>query len=119
LRARDPFVVGRKRLGKLVREGYLDLINAPSILFHPYRMLIMKTLFLHENVEFRQLRYSIPEMTDGNLASHLRVLERSGFIDCHKEIVDRKLRTSYEITKKGKNSFLLLQKSLKKAIENE
>jgi DNA-binding HxlR family transcriptional regulator len=82
-------------------------------------MLIMKTLFLHGNAEFRQLRYAIPEMTDGNLASHLRVLESSGYVNCHKEIVERKLRTSYEITEKGKRSFVLLKKSLKKVVDNE
>lgn len=110
---------GRKRFEKLVREDYLDLIDAPPVLFHPYRMLIMQALILHGNVEFRQLRYAIPEMTDGNLASHLRVLERSHYARCHKEIVDRKLRTSYEITENGKESFERLKQSLRKMIDNE
>jgi len=112
-------VVGRKRFEKLVHEDYLDLVNVPPILFHPYRMLIMQTLIFHGNAEFRQLKYAIPEMTDGNLASHLRLLERSGYIHCHKEIVDRKLRTSYEITKNGRKSFEQLKQSLKKMIANE
>jgi DNA-binding HxlR family transcriptional regulator len=111
--------IGRKRFEKLIREDYLDLIDIPAILFHPYRMLIMQALILHGNVEFRQLKYAIPEMTDGNLASHLRVLERSGYVHCHKEIVDRKLRTSYEITENGRKSFERLKQSLRKMVGNE
>ena len=111
--------VRRKPIEKLVHEDYLDLVNLPTILFHPYRMLIMQTLIFHGNVEFRELRYGIPEMTDGNLASHLRLLERSGYVRCHKEIVDRKLRTSYEITANGRKSFEELKQSLRKMVADE
>lgn len=108
-----------KSLKKRFSEDYLGLINAPTKLFHPYRLLIMKTLVLHGSVEFRQLRYNIPEITDGNLASHLGVLEKLGYIRCHKEIVNRKLRTSYEITGKGRKDFEQLMKALQKMIEYE
>lgn len=79
----------------------------------------MKAIMLHGNVEFRQLRYNIPRITDGNLASHLGVLEKMGYVRCHKEVVKRKIRTSYEITKKGRKDFQRLKHSLKKMIENE
>jgi len=108
-----------KPIEKLFPEDYLDLINAPTKLFHPYRLLIMKTLVLHGNVEFRQLRHNIPEITDGNLASHLGVLEKTGYVCCHKEIVNRKLRTSYEITEKGRKDFEQLMNSLQKVIAHE
>lgn len=99
-------------------EDYLDLIKAPVKLFHPYRLLIMQTLVLHGNAEFRQLRPNIPEITDGNLASHLGVLERLDLIKCHKEIVNRKLRTSYEVTEKGRKAFEQLIDSLKRMMEH-
>jgi len=78
----------------------------------------MKTLTLHGNVEFRQLKHNIPQITDGNLAGHLRLLEKSGYIRCHKEVVNRKLRTSYEITAKGRNAFEQLITALKRMIEH-
>jgi DNA-binding PadR family transcriptional regulator len=56
-------------------------------------------------VEYRQLKHSIPGMTDGNLASNLKVLEQAGYVIMQKEIVDRKVRTSYEITDKGVTAF--------------
>jgi len=101
----------------LVSEDYLDLIHAPTKLFNPYRLLIMQTLMLHGNVEFRQLRHNIPEMTDGNLASHLRVLEKLGYVHYHKEIVNRMPRTSYEITEEGRNAFGKIVSSLRKMIK--
>lgn len=109
--------VRKKQFTKPFPEGYLDLMRSPINLFHPYRLLIMQTLLLHGSAEFRQLRCNLPEITDGNLASHLKVLERSGYIHCHKEIVDRKLRTSYEITENGRTAFLQLKNSIEKAIE--
>jgi DNA-binding HxlR family transcriptional regulator len=73
----------------------------------------MKALFYHGNVEFRQLRHTIPNITDGSLASHLKVLEHLQFIKVHKEIVGRKLRTSYEITEYGRNIYKEFENSLK------
>lgn len=109
----------KKSFKKLFPEDYLDLINAPTKLFHPYRLLIMQTLMLHGIVEFRELRNNIPEITDGNLASHLGVLEKLEYVRCHKEILNRKLRTSYEITEEGRKAFVQLINSLKKMIKYE
>jgi len=107
-----------QRLQALAKDN-ADLISAPTKLFHPYRMIIMMALKLHGNVEFRQLKPNLPRITDGNLASHLGVLEKSGYVLCHKEVVNRKLRTAYEITEKGRKDFEKLINSLKKVIENE
>ena len=112
-------ITKRKPFQGLFLEDDFDLIGAPTKLFHPYRMIIMKALMLHGNVEFRQLKHNIPRITDGNLASHLGVLEKSGYVRCHKEVVKRKLRTSYEITKKGRKDFEQLRNALKKMIEYE
>jgi len=106
-------------LNDIFPENYLDLINAPIKLFHPYRLLIMQTIILHGNVEFRQLRHNIPDITDGNLASHLGVLEKLNYVHCHKEVVNRRLRTSYEITEDGRKAYDQLLSSLRKVIEHE
>jgi DNA-binding HxlR family transcriptional regulator len=106
----------KKGFEEFVREDNLDLIRNPAMLFHPFRLIIMQTLTFHGNVEYRELRNSIPEITDGNLASHLRALESSGYIRCHKEIVGRKPRTSYEITEKGRTSFEEMKNSLRKLV---
>lgn len=106
-------------LNDIFPEDYLDLIKAPTKLFHPYRLLIMQTIMLHGTVEFRQLRHNIPEITDGNLASHLGVLEKLEYVRCHKEVVNRRLRTSYETTEDGRKAYDQLLKSLKKVMKYE
>jgi DNA-binding HxlR family transcriptional regulator len=108
--------IRKKGFEEFVREDYLDLMKTPTVLFHPFRLIVMQTLAFHGNVEYRELKNSIPEITDGNLASHLRALESSGYIRCHKEIVGRKPRTSYEITEKGRNSFEEMKNSLRKLV---
>jgi len=70
-------------------------------MFEPHRLLIMKSLYLHGQAEFRQLKHGL-RLSDGNLFSHLRALEQENYIEVNKEIVDRKLRTTYELTGKGK-----------------
>ncbi|MDR2720455.1 MAG: transcriptional regulator [Nitrososphaerota archaeon] len=89
-----------------------SLIQLPIELFNPYRMMIMQCLKNHGNAEFRQLKNIIPEITDGNLASHLKVLEQANYIQVHKEVIDRKMRTAYEITEKGNADFENLRKRL-------
>ena len=97
----------------LVRENYLALTEIPLELFNPYRLLIMQALIRHGNVEFRQLRHALPKMTDGNLASHLRALEKLQFIKTEKEILDKKVRTSYEVTSQGLDIFRQLEDAIK------
>jgi DNA-binding HxlR family transcriptional regulator len=101
-----------ERINNKVISANPALIQLPFELFNPYRMIIMQCLKHHGNAEFRQLKNAIPEITDGNLSSHLKVLEQSDYIQVHKEIIDRKLRTAYEITEKGKDDFEKLRKSL-------
>lgn len=105
--------IKRKKPEKLAENNDFALMEIPMVLFHPDRMIIMKALFYHGNVEFRQLRHTIPNITDGGLASHLKVLERLQFIKVHKEIIGRKLRTSYEITDYGRKIFREFEDSLK------
>ena len=102
-----------KKQEKLTENNDFALKEIPMVLFHPDRMIIMKALYYHGNVEFRQLRYTIPKITDGSLASHLKVLEHLQFIEVHKEIIGRKLRTSYEITEYGRKIFKAFEASLK------
>lgn len=108
----------RKKPRNFVEEDYFALKTVPMVLFHPDRMIIMKALFYHGIVEFRQLKHNIPEITDGSLSSHLKVLERLDFIKVYKEIIGRKLRTSYEITEYGQEIFRKFEGSLKEFVKS-
>ena len=43
-------------------------------------------------------------VTDGNLATHLRVLEEAGYVAVRKEFVGRRPRTTYTATEKGRSA---------------
>ena len=45
------------------------------------------------------------EVTDGNLASNLKSLEKEGYLSVSKTFIDRKPNTSYSRTEKGAKAF--------------
>ncbi len=77
------------------------------------RLGIMSALLVNDQLDFNSLK-DLLDLTDGNLASHLRSLENSGYISFKKEFLNRKPNTKYAATKSGKNAF----KKHLKAIEN-
>lgn len=98
-------------------QGLRDalIVKTPHKMFHPYRILILKILTTHGEAEFRELKHDL-KLTDGNLATHLRVLENLGYLKPKKKIVDRKLRTSYVLTSEGLKAFRDLAHSMRDVI---
>ncbi|MCS5488836.1 MULTISPECIES: winged helix-turn-helix domain-containing protein [Algoriphagus] len=68
------------------------------------RLRIMSILMANEQYDFNSFK-EILEVTDGNLASHLRNLENQGYIQIEKTFVGRKPQTNYQATKDGKKAF--------------
>ena len=68
------------------------------------RLGIMSALMVNEHVNFNELKELI-EVTDGNLASHLKTLEENNYIKVQKGFIGRKTNTLYSITKPGEKAF--------------
>ncbi len=68
------------------------------------RLGIMSALVVNESVDFNALK-ELLNVTDGNLASHLKALEKNGFIKVKKKFLGRKPNTTYSLTTKGGKSF--------------
>ena len=68
------------------------------------RIGIMSALMVNENLSFNDLK-SIIDVTDGNLASHLKNLEENKFIKVQKGFIGRKTNTTYAVTKAGEKAF--------------
>ncbi|MEO6637786.1 MAG: transcriptional regulator [Ginsengibacter sp.] len=68
------------------------------------RLGIMSTLMVNDKINFNDLKQLIG-VTDGNLASHIKSLEDSGFIKVNKGFVGRKTNTTYAVTKSGQKAF--------------
>ncbi|MBS4063735.1 MAG: transcriptional regulator [Chitinophagaceae bacterium] len=68
------------------------------------RLGIMSALMVNDAVSFNELKELI-QVTDGNLASHLKALEENGLVKVNKGFVGRKTNTTYSVTKAGERSF--------------
>ncbi|WP_288371879.1 transcriptional regulator [uncultured Algoriphagus sp.] len=68
------------------------------------RLRVMSILMVNEQYDFNSFK-EILEVTDGNLASHLRYLENQGYVAVEKTFVGRKPQTNYSATASGKKAF--------------
>jgi DNA-binding HxlR family transcriptional regulator len=68
------------------------------------RLGIMSVLLVNEEMNFNALK-EILNLTDGNLATHLRALEEAKYISIKKEFIGRKPNTNYAATNEGKKAF--------------
>lgn len=68
------------------------------------RLGIMSALVVNTEINFNELKELI-DVTDGNLASHLKTLEENAFIKVQKGFVGRKTNTTYSITRTGEKAF--------------
>jgi len=79
------------------------------------RLGIMSILSVNDSVDFAAMK-ELLELTDGNLASHLRTLEDVGYIVASKRFIGRKPNTSYAVTEVGKSAFKTHLDALEKLI---
>lgn len=82
------------------------------------RLGIMSTLVVNEKMDFNSLK-KLLEVTDGNLASHLKALEKIEYIVLKKKFIGRKPNTSYSCTEAGKKAFVRHLNALGKLIKIE
>lgn len=68
------------------------------------RLGIMSALLVNERVSFKFLK-ELLEVTDGNLASHLKPLEKNKYLTVEKGFIGRKTSTTYRITLTGEKAF--------------
>ncbi len=76
----------------------------------------MSALVVGENVNFNDLKALI-DVTDGNLATHLKNLEEHKFIKVEKGFIGRKTNTTYTITPAGEKAFRAHLDALEKIIK--
>jgi DNA-binding MarR family transcriptional regulator len=91
--------------------------NLNKIFDSRVRLGIMSTLMVNEEINFNDLKQLIA-VTDGNLASHIKSLEESGYIKVNKGFIGRKTNTVYRVTKTGKKAFQHHLDALEKMIKS-
>jgi DNA-binding HxlR family transcriptional regulator len=87
-----------------------DLISGLNKVFESrIRLGIMSVLMVNESYDFNGLKDTL-DVTDGNLASHLKALEEKKMIRVNKQFIGRKPNTSYSASEEG---ILLFHQHLK------
>ncbi|MDZ7645993.1 MAG: transcriptional regulator [Cytophagales bacterium] len=71
---------------------------------HRVRLQIISVLVVNDSYDFNALK-ELLDITDGNLATHLKALEREKYISISKSFVDRKPNTRYKVTERGRTAF--------------
>ncbi len=82
------------------------------------RLGIMSALAVNDSLDFTSLKEFL-EVTDGNLATHIKKLEQEGFVEVEKSFIDNKTNTSYSMTQEGKKAFEEHLKVLEQIIKTQ
>jgi DNA-binding MarR family transcriptional regulator len=59
---------------------------------------------VNESISYNELK-ELLDVTDGNLASHLKGLEEAGYIKVQKGFIGRKTNTTYSASRAGEKAF--------------
>ena len=81
------------------------------------RLGIMSALMVNDEINFNDLK-ELMQVTDGNLACHLKSLEESGYLRVQKGFIGRKTNTTYSVTKAGEKAFKSHLEALEKMIRS-
>ncbi|WP_126972761.1 winged helix-turn-helix domain-containing protein [Gynurincola endophyticus] len=81
-----------------------DLLLYNKIFENKIRLQIMSVLVSNDACDFNSLK-DLLDVTDGNLASNIKVLEKEEYISVTKSFVGKKPHTLYARTEKGIEAF--------------
>ena len=96
--------------------GLIDNIN--KLFDHRIRLGIMSILMVNEYVDFNGLK-ELLQVTDGNLASHAKTLEKAEYIKVEKSFIGKKPNTRYAITSMGRRAFKKHIEALEQLIKQQ
>lgn len=78
--------------------------NLDKVLEHRIRLQIISVLVANESYNFNALK-ELLGITDGNLATNIKALEKERYISVIKSFVERKPNTNYKVTERGRSAF--------------
>lgn len=92
--------------------------NFDKVLEHRTRLQIMGVLAANESYDFNTLK-DLLQTTDGNLATHIKALEKEKYVIIQKSFVDRKPNTRYKISERGRSAFKKHLDAMEEIIKNQ
>ena len=92
--------------------------NLQKVFESRIRLGIMSALMVNDSLDFNALK-ELLDLTDGNLASHIKALEQQEIIVVSKQFIGRKPSTTYKATSHGRDLFQLHLLALEELIRNQ
>ncbi len=96
----------------------IALSNFDKAFENRIRLQIMSVLVANDSYDFNSLK-ELLDVTDGNLASHLKALEKEEYITVNKSFLGRKPNTRYMASVKGISAFKKHLESLENLIKQQ
>jgi DNA-binding HxlR family transcriptional regulator len=94
-----------------------EALNALDEMIHQKaRLGIMSTLLALGEADFKLLKETLA-LSDGNLSTHLALLEERGYVAVRKEFVRRKPHTTYSPTEEGRAAFQRYLAALERIVQ--
>lgn len=82
----------------------IDFSKLDKVIHEKGRLSIMTLLATRVEWNFQDLKGQL-QMSDGNLITHLRALDKAGFVSVTKEMSKKRPQSNYALTKLGKQAF--------------
>jgi DNA-binding MarR family transcriptional regulator len=71
------------------------------LVYERVRLGIMSALAVREELTFSELK-ALFDVSDGNLSAHARKLEEAKYVSCTKSFADRRPKSVYRLTPRGR-----------------
>ena len=94
------------------------IVNIQKVFESRIRLGLMSALMVNDVLDFNALK-ELLELTDGNLASHLKALEQQQIVAVSKQFIGRKPSTTYMATEYGRVLFKQHLAALEELINNQ
>ena len=94
-------------------EPFLSL---DRVIHEKGRLAIMSSLAASPELSFTELRDAL-NMTDGNLTTHIRTLQESGYVSVAKSFQNNRPLTTCSLTAKGRKAFSAYINLLEKIVQ--
>ncbi len=89
--------------------------NLDPLIHERLRLGIVSALAMHESLSFTELR-DLLQTTDGNLSVQARRLEEAGYVTCSKRFEDRRPKSTYKLTARGRAALLAYLETLNEVL---
>ena len=73
------------------------------LVYERVRLGIMSALAVREELTFSELK-TLFDVSDGNLSAHARKLEEAKYLTCTKSFADRRPKSVYRLTQRGRDA---------------